>query len=138
MKVAGKLLYALVGILFGTTIACTILMVVRNSSYMNFWHYTGYLYLPIYNFIVFVLPFTVYLLMVRICKIKNQIKQNDFFVIGLFFSLSKILIDYLIMMPFINNVGIGLTWFITPLIIFWVIVLFLRIKKRSSLSKASK
>ena len=105
MKIIKNLMYAFLGMFIGEGIACTILILVKQPTYMQFWRYAGYIYFPVYDFLFFLFPFIAYLVITRLFKVQKVMNKWGFSILGLFFALSDTLINSFLMVPFRHNLA---------------------------------
>lgn len=128
-----NLIYGFLGIFIGRVIICTSLILMKNHDYLRFWGYAGYAYLPLYDFIFFLMPFLTYVVIVQISHHRIFIKNKlDFLMIGLYFSIIYSIANIFIKVPLINNfVYYGIRWVIIPLILFWTVFMFCPIWKKN-------
>jgi len=129
---------SVIGIFIGNSVACTILILVKEPDFMRFWGFAGYILFPIYVFLFFLLPFASFKFLERKSKLWSLIRPTSFLTIGLLFALVYILFDkrvgslvenltdripIMLENSFVGNlVFYGIVWFIYPLILFWIIV----------------
>ena len=137
MNTIKSLKYSFMGILLGNAVACTILMLIKEPDFVRFWGYAGYILFPVYIFLIYLFPFVIFKFIKQVFKLYELIIEKDFLIIGLLFSLIRILSDKpfvtlieniikrisgLSENSFINNfVYYVLLWFLNPLILFWII-----------------
>ena len=135
---------SLIGIFVGNFIACLILIIFREDTYVRFWNYMGIFIFTIINFIVFLLPLGIYTIISKIFKIK--LIYEKIFVFCFLFSLFYTLGTFYFILPLINKFGgnikspfisffinSGIPYFFFPLLLFSFILFsykFLRIKEK--------
>jgi hypothetical protein len=129
MTITKKILSSFAGIFLGSFFSCTVLFLFKDANYMHFWGYAGFIYYPIYVFILFLLPIVTGFLLKNLFRgINEALSAKNLFFTGIFFALEGILaaniISKLLEKIFTteNFLYYVVTLILIPIISFWVIL----------------
>jgi hypothetical protein len=143
MNKENTILNSFIGIFIGNFIACLILILAKHSDYMRFWSYMGFFIFPVINFIAFLLPLGIYMMMSNIFK-TTFIANKHFFIVAFFFSCFYTLGNFYLILPFMNKIGrnvppllfslidLGTPYLLFPLVLFLLILTVYKLLKLKS------
>lgn len=133
---------SLIGIFIGNSIACLILMIFKEDTYIQFWNYMGFFIFAIIDFIIFLIPLGIYIIISKIFKI-SRFFEKGFFAFSFLFALLYTLGTFYFILPLINKVGgniespfmsflinTGIPYFFFPLLLFLFIFLSMTIRRQ--------
>lgn len=136
-----------IGIFIGNFIACLILIIFKESTYVQFWNYMGFFIFAIIDCIIFFILLGIYIIISKIFKVDliYKIKIINF---AFLFAFLYTLGDFYFVLPFMTKIGknikspfiffltdSGIQYFFFPLFLFLSILFVYAIIQETAAKK---